>query len=434
VSVHEIVLDVMLALALGVLAALVVRTRGSRQAAERNVEAERALREQLSAQADALDRLLAATTGLADELDEGRLLERIAEEALALVSADCGLVLERTGNRCTVVTSAPLGQAWRPAALDAGSATDLAAELAATYGGAVEVTPLPVPSLQAGALAVLRSPDLPFSAVERAQLRVFAAAAVRTAHNARLFTLAETLRVEAELRERERGRLSDRLLQVEEGERRRLALALHDGPQQSIAGIGLIVQAAHDTIQAGEVEEGLGSLQRALAHCKGVVGSLRTLTFALEPITLRDHGFTAAFSELAGQLSESHKVKIEVDASAIDALDRQAQVSLYRIAQEATTNAVKHAGGTRIDVTARTLEKGGIELMIADDGRGASDDELMRGGMHRGVDAMRERAWGVGGTMTFEETNGGGCTVRVIVPPRPAVEGQTPVSQQLRAA
>jgi signal transduction histidine kinase len=434
VSVHEIVLDVMLALALGVLAALVVRSRGSRRAAERNVEAERALREQLSAQADALDRLLAATTGLADELDEGRLLERIAEEALALVSADCGLVLERTGNRCTVVTSAPLGQAWRPSALDAVNATDLAAELTEAYGGAVEVTPLPVPSLQAGALAVLRSPDHPFSAVERAQLRVFAAAAVRTAHNARLFTLAETLRVEAELRERERGRLSDQLLRVEEGERRRLALALHDGPQQSIAGIGLIVQAAHDTIQAGEVEEGLGSLQRALAHCKGVVGSLRTLTFALEPITLRDHGFTAAFCELAGQLSESHKVKIEVDASAIDALDRQAQVSLYRIAQEATTNAVKHAGGTRVDVTARTLEKGGIELMIADDGRGATEDELMRGGMHRGVDAMRERAWGVGGTMTFEETNGGGCTVRVIVPPRPAVEGPVPISQQLRAA
>lgn len=433
-SVHEIVLDVLLAIALGVLGALVVRARGSRQAAERNVESERALREQLSAQADALDRLLAATTGLADELDEGRLLERIAEEALALVSADCGLVLERTGNRCTVVTSAPLGQAWRPASLDAVNATDLAIELAESYGGSVEVTPLPVPSLQAGALAVLRPIDLPFSAVERAQLRVFAAAAVRTAHNARLFTLAETLRVEAELRERERGRLSDRLLRVEEGERRRLALALHDGPQQSIAGIGLIVQAAHDTIQAGEVEEGLGSLQRALEHCKTVVGSLRTLTFALEPITLRDHGFTAAFCELAGQLSESHKVKIEVDASAIDALDRQAQVSLYRIAQEATTNAVKHAGGTRVDVTARTLEKGGIELMIADDGRGASEDELMRGGMHRGVDAMRERAWGVGGTMTFEETNGGGCTVRVIVPPRPAADGQTALDQQLRAA
>jgi type II secretory pathway pseudopilin PulG len=93
VSVHEIVLDVLLAIALGVLGALALRARGSRQRAERNVEAERALREQLSAQADALDRLLAATTGLTDELDEGRLLERIAEEAVELVSADCGLVL-----------------------------------------------------------------------------------------------------------------------------------------------------------------------------------------------------------------------------------------------------------------------------------------------------------------------------------------------------
>ena len=399
------------------------------------MEAERSLREQLSAQADALDRLLAATTGLTDELDEGRLLERIAEEGLALVTADCGLVLERVGNRCTIVTSAPLGQAWRPASLDAVNVTDIAAELATAYGGSVEVTPLPVPSLQNGALAVLRPIDLPFSAVERAQLRVFAAAAVRTAHNARLFTLAETLRVEAELRQRERGRLSDRLLRVEEGERRRLALALHDGPQQSIAGIGLIVQAAHDAIRAGDVDEGCGSLQRALEHCRTVVGSLRTLTFALEPITLRDHGFTAAFCELAGQLSESHKIKIEVDASAVDALDRQAQVSLYRIAQEATTNAVKHAAATRIDVTARTLEKGGLELVISDDGRGADEGDLLRGGMHRGVDAMRERAWGVGGTMTFEETNGGGCTVRVIVPPRPATESQAaPDQPHLRAA
>jgi signal transduction histidine kinase len=420
VSVHEIVLDVLLAVALGVLGVLALRARGSRQRAERNVEAERALREQLSAQADALDRLLAATTGLADELDEGRLLERIAEEAVELVSADCGLVLERTDNRCTVVTSAPLRQAWRPAVLEAGSATDLATALSVAHGGAVEVTPLPVPSLQAGALAVLRGSDQPFSAVERAQLRVFAAAAVRTAHNARLFTLAETLRVEAELRERERGRLSDRLLRVEEGERRRLALALHDGPQQSIAGIGLIVQAARDTIRAGEVTQGLASLNRALEHCRGVVRSLRTLTFALEPITLRDHGFTAAFCELAGQLSESHNVEIVVDAAAIDALDRQAQV--------------KHAGGTRIDVTARMLEKGGIELCIADNGRGAEEDELQRGGMHRGVDAMRERAWGVGGTMTFEQTAGGGCTVRVIVPPRPAGDGQSPTAGRLRAA
>jgi hypothetical protein len=189
-SIHEIALDALLAVAVAALAVLALRARSSRAAAERNVEAERSLREQLGRQADALDHLLAATTGLADELDEGRLLERIAEEALELVSAECGLVIERAGNRCTVVTSAPLGAAWRPAPLEAVTVVDLAAELSAEYGGAVEVAALPVPSLQAGVLAVLRPGDLPFSAVERAQLRVFAAAAVRTAHNARLFARA----------------------------------------------------------------------------------------------------------------------------------------------------------------------------------------------------------------------------------------------------
>jgi nitrate/nitrite-specific signal transduction histidine kinase len=54
--------------------------------------------------------------------------------------------------------------------------------------------------------------------------------------------------------------------------------------------------------------------------------------------------------------------------------------------------------------------------------------------MHRGVDAMRERAWGVGGTMAFEETAGGGCTVRVIVPPRPAGDAQIAAKRHLRAA
>ena len=66
----------------------------------------------------------------------------------------------------------------------------------------------------------------------------------RARQNARLFTLARSLRAQAEERERERARLSDRLLTAEEQERRRLSLALHDGPQQTIAGVGLMLEAA----------------------------------------------------------------------------------------------------------------------------------------------------------------------------------------------
>ena len=146
-SMQEIALDALLAAGFAVLAVLALQARKSRAAAVRDVEAERSLREQLGAQADALDHLLAATTGLADELDEGRLLERIAEEALQLVSAECGLVIERAGNRCTVVTSAPLGQAWRPGPLDAVNVADLARRIALNLHGAADLAlRLPLPA------------------------------------------------------------------------------------------------------------------------------------------------------------------------------------------------------------------------------------------------------------------------------------------------
>ena len=401
------------------LSLLVLSLLRSRKRSDRTIRAERALRVEVTEQADALDRLLALTTHIADDLDEGRVLERVALDACELVGASTALVMELSGPRYTVVTGAPEGSAWRPPPLIAGSAEDLYEAICSVYPGVVELHPLRAPSLTAGMLCVLRDARRPFTELERAQLRVFCASAARAASNARLFTLAETLRHEAEQRERERVRLSNRLLDAEEDERRRLALALHDGPQQSIAGIGLIVQAAATAFKADAIEDGLRSLEIARLRTRDVVRSLRTLTFALEPITLRDHGFTAAFSELAGQLAEAHGITIAVDASVIDAQDRQAQVCLYRIAQEATANAVKHAKCSHIDVIASPVVSGGLELAIIDNGTGVAEAALSRGGMHRGVDAMRERAWGVGGMLTFGESPGGGTTVRVVMPPRP---------------
>ena len=99
------------------------------------------------------------------------------------------------------------------------------------------------PGLGSTDLAVIRR-DAPFTTLELAQLRVLADFGSRARQNARLFTLARSLRAQAEERERERARLSDRLLTAEEEERRRLSLALHDGPQQTIAGVGLMLEAA----------------------------------------------------------------------------------------------------------------------------------------------------------------------------------------------
>jgi signal transduction histidine kinase len=149
---------------------------------------------------------------------------------------------------------------------------------------------------------------------------------------------------------------------------------------------------------------------------RGIVRDLRRLTFALEPITLRDHGFSAAFGELAGQTADAHGIEVAVAASIVDDLERPVQVCLYRIAQEALANTVKHAGATRVSVRAHRRRDGSVEFAIADDGGGTSPEQLDRRGHHQGVDAMRERASGISATLRFEQTPGGGTTVRVVVP------------------
>jgi signal transduction histidine kinase len=153
------------------------------------------------------------------------------------------------------------------------------------------------------------------------------------------------------------------------------------------------------------------------------VRDLRRLTFALEPITLRDHGFGAAFGELAAQTGEAHGVQVAVEASIVDELERPIQVCLYRIAQEALANTVKHAGATSVTVSGHRRRDGSIEFAIADDGSGTSPEELDRRGHHQGVDAMRERASGIGASLRFENTPGGGTTVRVVVPRRASALG-----------
>ncbi len=240
----------------------------------------------------------------------------------------------------------------------------------------------------------------------------------RARQNGRLYTLARSLRAQAEERERERARLSDRLLTAEEQERRRLSLALHDGPQQTIAGVGLILEAALADLGDEEHRETSRVVRLAIERTRGIVRDLRRLTFALEPITLRDHGFGAAFGELAAQTGEAHRVAVAVDAAIVDELERPVQVCLYRIAQEALANAVKHANASHVSVRAHRRRDGSIEFAVADDGSGTSPEELDRRGHHQGVDAMRERASGIGANLRFEPTPGGGTTVRLVVPPQ----------------
>jgi signal transduction histidine kinase len=207
--------------------------------------------------------------------------------------------------------------------------------------------------------------------------------------------------------EHDRARSVDSLIAAEQEERRRLALALHDGPVQSLSGIALMLDAAVAAIAEGRLEHAQEVLEGALARHRDTIRSLRDLSFALEPVILRDQGFAPAVQALAERLSEPGRTKIEVDVRDDEKLSEKAQVVLYQIVREALHASLARGSVTRISVRIQPVEDG-VETVVADDGAG----ERRR----RSFDSIAERARTLNGVLTIDSGAGGGTTIRVVLP------------------
>src|SRR5947208_1541824 len=134
--------------------------------------------------------------------------------------------------------------------------------------------------------------------------------------------------------------LAEQVLAAEQDERRRIALFLHDGPVQSLAGVALMLDASLDLIRRGQLEQAGEILDRALGRTRTTVGELRDLSFNLEPIALRDHGFTAAVDALAQSRGHEHGIEVSLDVVMIDDLGERTQAALYQIVREALEQAI----------------------------------------------------------------------------------------------
>src|SRR5258707_1742951 len=99
--------------------------------------------------------------------------------------------------------------------------------------------------------------------------------------------------------ELEQARIADQLIAAEQEERRRIALFLHDGPVQSLAGVSLMLDAAISQLERDEQEQALQVLAKALERTRETIRALRDLSFNLEPVVLRDQGFEPAIPALA---------------------------------------------------------------------------------------------------------------------------------------
>jgi two-component system sensor histidine kinase UhpB len=202
--------------------------------------------------------------------------------------------------------------------------------------------------------------------------------------------------------------LADRLITAEQDERRRLALFLHDGPVQSLAGIALMLDAAAHAIEDERLDDAKRVLGSALELHRATIRSLRDLSFNLEPVVLRDQGFAPAIRALAEHLGISQRLQIDLDVEAGERVTEKAQVALYQIIREALNQAVRRGPPTRIGVRIEERGDGGIDAVIEDDGSG----ERRRAS----VEAIEERALPLHGEVTVEPRPDGGTVVRVALP------------------
>jgi two-component system sensor histidine kinase UhpB len=209
--------------------------------------------------------------------------------------------------------------------------------------------------------------------------------------------------------EAERLRAGSAALRAQEQERARVARDLHDEVNQSLTGLLLRLEALRESAPP-ELE---ADLARTKALANQAMRELLSLARQLRPTALDDLGLVAALSGLVEQVSDSGiEARLVEEDGSFSGLGGDVQLVIYRVAQEALSNATRHSGAERVAVGLRHRD-GGVELEVADDGRGFAF-EASEGGL--GIAGMRERALLVGGELSIESRPGEGTRVRLSVP------------------
>ncbi|HXV57999.1 MAG TPA: hypothetical protein VD704_09035 [Gaiellaceae bacterium] len=326
--------------------------------------------DELQAQATFLESLVDSIAEVSSTLDAAEILDRACEEAKRLFAAAEVRVL--------------------PAGETAAGAPDGSERL---------IVPLAVRGERLGDLELVR-PE-PFHRWDHMRATVLADFAARAVENARLLE-------EAREREAERERLTERLITAEQDERRRLSLFLHDGPLQSMSGIALMHDAALAAIRDGRTEDAATVIESSLEKERDTIRVLRDLSFAIEPLVLRDQGFHAAVRALGDTVEATHRITVLTDVEAGERLGEKTQVALYQIIRESLNQAVRRRPGA-IQVFVGQRDDGGFEAEIADDGV----EERRRAS----IEAIDERVKILNGRLSVDSGEGGGTLVRVVVPP-----------------
>ena len=242
-------------------------------------------------------------------------------------------------------------------------------------------------------------------------LVVFLVAAVITSQ------LAAALRRRAEQARSRESELRSLYEQAQElaslQERQRLARELHDSVSQALYGIGLGAHTALEALVESDPEQTRASLAYVIALTEAGLAEMRALIFELHPESLEMEGLVAALRKQVAVLQTRYQMSVDVSLDAEPDLSLELKHTLYRIAQEALHNIVKHARASTV-MLQLTQQNNEICLRICDNGKGFDPTSPFPG--HLGVRSMQERTMKIGGTFTVESTPEHGTAIDVRIP------------------
>jgi len=214
--------------------------------------------------------------------------------------------------------------------------------------------------------------------------------------------------------------LSNRLLMLQDQERRRIARELHDSVGQCMAAIRMNLEVAKkNLVDPPPPEKVTKSLAEAIRLAEQCSNEVRTISYLLHPPLLDDSGLSSAIQWLADGFAERSGIAVEVDVPpSFDRLSPEVETTLFRIVQESLTNIHKHSGSPTARIQLAS-DAESVFLEIRDEGRGLSSDALHRmNGTSKalgvGIAGMRERLREMRGSL--ELISDRGTTVRAVIP------------------
>ena len=211
----------------------------------------------------------------------------------------------------------------------------------------------------------------------------------------------------------ERKRLEKEILEIIELEQRRIGQDLHDGLCQHLAGIEMLSQvlAQKLALKSKDASARAGEIAKAVREA---ISQTRLLARGLSPVTLESEGLMSALAELALNTEKMFRVCCTFDClEVVKYGDHAAATHLFRITQEAVSNAIKHGQAKHISIQLRE-DAGHLRLRVNDDGVGFPKN--FSGGTGMGLRIMQTRIGMVGGTLTIERPTAGGTSVVFAVP------------------